>query len=355
MTIVRCRCCAVAMLLALFVLHSFGADSDEAKITLKVGSPAPALQTGTWLNGDAVKQFESGKVYVVEFWATWCGPCKKSIPHLSEMNTEFKDKGVTVIGVDCWERDASRVAPFVKTMGEKMNYRVAVDEPIGDAGANVRAWMNAAGQNGIPCAFVVDKKGKIAWIGNPMGDLHGVLEKVVAGNFDAAKEAERSVKQREFQKRFSVAAKAGDSDALQTIADEMAAADPEAAGRVYSKVFGFMLAQKRDYDGAYAYARKITEKHADDAGLHNAIAWTILDTPSVEKRDVALALRLAHKADDMTKHENSAILDTLARAYFEQKNVARAVEIQALAVEKADGAGKLKLDERLRKYKEAVR
>ena len=99
-----------------------------AAATLKVGDPAPKLETGKWVQGEPVKEFQKGKAYIVEFWATWCPPCRKSIPHLNEIHNKYKDKGLIVIGQDCWEQDESRVAPFVKQMGDKMTYRVALDD-----------------------------------------------------------------------------------------------------------------------------------------------------------------------------------------------------------------------------------
>jgi thiol-disulfide isomerase/thioredoxin len=66
--------------------------------SLKVGDPAPALKASTWLQGEEVKKFEPGKVYVIEFWATWCGPCIAFMPDLAELQVQYKDQGVTCIG-----------------------------------------------------------------------------------------------------------------------------------------------------------------------------------------------------------------------------------------------------------------
>ena len=56
---------------------------------------------------------------LVDWWATWCGPCRASIPHLNEIHAKYKEKGLIVIGQNCFERDETKVAPFVKSMGAK--------------------------------------------------------------------------------------------------------------------------------------------------------------------------------------------------------------------------------------------
>ncbi len=142
----------------------------ESSAGLKVGDKAPAFAATSFVKGKKVTELEERKAYVVEFWATWCGPCIKNIPHLTSLQKKYKD--VTIIGMASSERPSAQggkddrlkgVQNFVRSQGPKMNYTVAYDEP----GEMRTKWMQAAGQNGIPCAFVVDTEGKIAFIGHP--------------------------------------------------------------------------------------------------------------------------------------------------------------------------------------------
>ncbi len=142
------------------------------------GSPPPALEIKHWIKGDAFTKFENDKTYVVEFWATWCGPCKTSIPHLTEMAKKNSD--VTFLGVSIWEDEKDgNIEKFVDEMGAKMDYNVAYS---GNKEGMAESWMNAAGRNGIPCAFII-KGGTIQWIGHPM-EMEKPLEEIKAGTFD---------------------------------------------------------------------------------------------------------------------------------------------------------------------------
>src|SRR5438105_4278369 len=94
------------------------AAAARAEGPLSVGDSAPKLKVKEFVKGDPVKDLEKGKVHVVEFWATWCGPCRVSIPHLTELQKKHKD--VVFIGVSVSERDFDNVKPFVEKMGDKM-------------------------------------------------------------------------------------------------------------------------------------------------------------------------------------------------------------------------------------------
>jgi thiol-disulfide isomerase/thioredoxin len=149
----------------------------------KVGDMAWPLKGITMVKGEPV-DVTPGHIYVIEFWATWCGPCKTSIPHLTEIQHKYKNK-VTVIGITKEPVDLAR--PFVETQGDAMDYRVAADFD----GSVYYGYMAAFNRGGIPCAFIVNAQGEIAWVGHPMA-MDGVLEQVVAGTYSLEETAEAS-------------------------------------------------------------------------------------------------------------------------------------------------------------------
>ena len=151
--------------------------------SLKVGDPAPPLLVEKWVKGEPVEKFEPGTVYVLECWSTTCPPCLETIPHVTALQEKYNSQGVVVIGMSIWELDQAEVEPFVRKMGDKMNYRVAtepMEDDAEDGGKMVETWMNPAGENEIPCSFIIDRAGKIAWIGDPR-ELEEPLAAVVAG------------------------------------------------------------------------------------------------------------------------------------------------------------------------------
>lgn len=148
---------------------------------LQIGDQAPALEIARWVKGTPVQQFEKGKIYVVEFWATWCAPCIAGMPHLSELARQYKGK-VEVAGISILERGENieqRVERFVNSMGNKMDYHVAMEKEKRMA----QNWLYASGERGIPQAYIVDRQGKIAWVGHPK-KLDKVLPEVMAGTWN---------------------------------------------------------------------------------------------------------------------------------------------------------------------------
>jgi len=333
--------------------------SGHAAETLKIGDAAPKLQVAKWVQGEPVKQFEPGKVYVVEFWATWCGPCKASIPHLNELYQKFKDKGVVVIGQDCWEQDEGEVAPFVKKMGTNMTYRVALDDKSKiEKGAMAITWMEAAGRNGIPSAFVVNKQGKVSWIGHPMEMTEKLWEDILSDKYDVAKAAadyekaqagEKQVEELSGKLRAAVTAEKWDE--ANSIVDEMAKASPENSISPQMMKMNILLMQKK-YDEAYKVAGALSDAHPDEARLQLAMAWTIAAQPGLEKRDTVLAEKMAERANKASGGKEPSVLEVLARIQFMngKKDAAIATEQKAVDAAPADAADPLKTN--LQSYKD---
>lgn len=165
---------------------------DKPKLT--IGSKAPSIDIEYWMQkGDdqgQISDFEQGKVYVVEFWATWCPPCVASMPHLAQLQKEYKDKNLRIISVS--NEDLEVVEKFLDkkvpnneeelTFGELTSAYSLTTDPDQSVYTD---YMEAAQQNGIPTAFVVGKTGEIEWIGHPMS-MDPVLEQVVDGSWDRA-------------------------------------------------------------------------------------------------------------------------------------------------------------------------
>ena len=131
------------------------------------GDPVGKLEVAHWVKGKSVDI--SKGVNVVEFWATWCPPCRTSIPHLTEMQVKYKDREVNIVGVTNESLDT--VEPFVNRMGKKMEYSVAIDKDRSTS----NEFMGRYNVGGIPHAFVV-KDGKVVWHGHPMSGLDDAIE-----------------------------------------------------------------------------------------------------------------------------------------------------------------------------------
>jgi thiol-disulfide isomerase/thioredoxin len=352
------RFCTVGWLVAVALLFGPSAIAQQREVaapSLKMGDPAPKLQVGKWVQGEPVKELEKGKLYVVEFWATWCGPCRQTIPHLNELSSKYKD--VTFIGQDCFEQDESLVAPFVKQMGEKMTYRVATDDKASIAeGAMATNWMKAAGQNGIPTAFIIDKAGAIAWIGHPMA-MAKPLEQIVAGTYDVKTAAAAAAKAEKLQAAVMGALQKQDFDGAIKAAEELAKGDPESAGMVNRIKFHiYTQTPKKDYAAANKLAAEMATTLKDPPEVLNEIAWAMVSDASFKNPDLDVALKLAQAAVDGTDNKDSATLDTLAAVYAKKGDNAKAVETQRKAVAAADGDDQKKeLQATLAKYEAAAK
>ncbi len=142
---------------------------------ISVGQAAPNWELKTADGKMITLESLRGNVVVLDFWATWCGPCRMAMPGLQKLHEHFKDKPVKVLGVNCRERNRkANPATFAKSQG--LTYTQLL---------NGNAVASAYGVRGIPCLFVIGKDGKVlrAVAGfNPMMEVEigALIEKQLA-------------------------------------------------------------------------------------------------------------------------------------------------------------------------------
>ena len=137
-----------------------------------IGQTAPELDIEKYLQapeGEKSLSALKGNVVVLEFWATWCAPCVAEIPHLNQLNDEFRDKQVQFISVTDEGEDV--IVPFLKR--QEMKSWIGLDAD--------RSAFKAYGVRGIPRTFLIDQKGIIAASLHPAGLSSDMIEKVIAG------------------------------------------------------------------------------------------------------------------------------------------------------------------------------
>ncbi len=313
---------------------------------LNVGDKAPSLKVTKWVKGKK-QTLGNGNVTVVEFWATWCGPCKMSIPHLTELAHKYKKK-VNFVGVSIWEQkpeDYTKAVPkFVKDFGTKMDYNVATEGPETFMAKN---WMAAAGEDGIPTAFLIDKKGKIAWIGHPMDGLDEAIDGLLKGKLDvnkvrtaratakAQQEAE-SKKQEEAAAVLQPVMKALQNHQFQAAADacDNIVKDKPNLKPILDQYKLVALVQGK-LPGIDTQIGVVSDQVGDNANMMNQIVWMVVEkdlglAPEAYKAAVTLAEKM------MAKTPNDPMnMDTYALSLWRSGDKEKALATQKKAVELA--------------------
>lgn len=134
-------------------------ESAEQEPVDPIVEAVPGLQISEWYQRPASTPRGTGHVYVVEFWATWCSPCRATIPELNALHRLYGDL-MTLVAVT--DQEPSAVLPFMEERGRGMEFAVARDSAAKDSWA---AFMDAYGEGGIPHAFIVSD-GEVRWHGH---------------------------------------------------------------------------------------------------------------------------------------------------------------------------------------------
>ena len=324
-----------------------GTIFSASAATLKEGDPAPKLYVSKWVQGEPVKTFQPGTSYLVEFWASWWLPCHEAMAHLNRLNQKYQKKGLVVIGQNVKDAAATNVAPFIKRMGELVSYRVALDEGATNrySGKMLENWLYAA-EAGLPTAFIIDKKGKINFIGHPDEISDEIIDQILAGNFDLKKRAlvrqEATAKAEAWDTHNELgkaAWKAKQWDKAMSEIDEMEKVLPHkhtAAQCLRLTVF----IGKEDFTAANKLALQLSNENRDDPFLQNRVAKTIANRAPTNTVILNTANLLMERAVALTKGPQPDFLHTQARLAFLEGKKEKAIQLESQALELADPLNK---------------
>ena len=327
------------------LIQSRANADDKPKLT--IGSKAPSIDIEHWFSTgdfDKVTRLRAGKIYVIEFWATWCPPCRKAIPRIAKLQEKFASQDVQIISVT--REDTEAVEKFLakkvpgdskKTFGEVTESYCLTADPDKSV---TREYFYAAKQTSIPTAFIVGRTGRIEWIGSPF-KMEKPLEQIVADKWD------RPAFKKSFQTKLRLKQ---DKKKLASLVKEKKHAEAAEYIGTTLKHYSGVARQKKKIDqfemmlaGQMANSEKQFKKLArdfkDSAELQNSLAWSVVEAKQKDDKVPASLVIAARKTmERCTKIDvSAAALDTLAHLYHLEGDLDNAIDTQSQAVAKATG------------------
>jgi thiol-disulfide isomerase/thioredoxin len=322
---------------------------------LGVGSVAPRLNIEHWVQDGKgkfpkVTSFETGKVYVVEFWATTCGPCVQSMPHLAAIQAKYADKELQIVSIS--SEPLTVVKNFLKReIADENGEQKKVSEVTSSYclttdpdGSSDKDYMLAAEQDGIPCAFIVGKDAKIEWIGHPM-EMDGILEAVLADKWDREKyvaeqklieEIQRVVGGLTRQKKYAQALVAIDGYIAKV-------ADPRLKfGLFKSKIDVLVRTGANEKDLMKSY-EELFASCVDEPLFVQDVAWSayeyFVEEKIKSKAIIEMSIAAVERASSKVEGMNRAnLFDTIGRMHFAAGELEPAIAAQKQAVQFTDGS-----------------
>ena len=372
-----------------------GLFAVPAAVAIELGVPAPPLNVQTWVKGEPIDlaAVRGKKVVVVEFWATWCPPCRESIPHLTAL--QKKNPDLAIVGIT--DEEPGVVKKFTAQWGAKMDYSVGID-PESRA---MSVYMAEFGpRSPIPWAFIVDKQGTVVWSGSPVpgsgSGMDEALAEVLAGRLTGEKAKQREVAKKKLNEFTELATAGKDEAKLEALGKELEKLDAEVGGIQPGKPFNAVEVRNRvkfgrlqndylmavmagnsstnlerleqklaevapkdfdlaDFRGIAALNKDFNDymRAASGRGDTNRIpeltkrlagtqvkdfnpllqiAWNIVIGESLQPRDLELAASLAKRAVELTEEKNIDPLFVYGRTLLEAGKVADAIMWQKKAI-----------------------
>jgi thiol-disulfide isomerase/thioredoxin len=332
---------AYRLMMSIAISFGLGTASGQMTKNLEIGDPAPPVKYSKWIKGEPVNSLDRDQLYVLEFWATWCGPCRAAMPHLTELQKEYAGKA-KFIGVGIWEHvpagqpyesSLPSVVKFVKGNSANMGYAVIADNNEQFMG---NKWMKAAGEIGIPSTFIV-KNDKIIWIGHP-SSLDSLLPKILDGSYDMQAFKVRHEKSAEagrdqvaemtaFFKPIQDAIEAKEYDKALELMDKGEKEQPKFKALLYNMRFGVLL--NVSPGKAMEFAKEWQKATQSAPSL---VLGEVYKTDGLSKD---FYLWVAKNFEDSKLNTNAIILHALATCYAKGDDYKSAAVYEEKAVEAA--------------------
>ena len=332
--------CAVALGLAAT------SASAQKKKGLSEGDVAPSLN---WSGAKVVSgpapsaRFKQGQTYVVEFWATWCPPCRTSIPHINKLYKTYKSKGLHVFGIS--DEPVDTVRNFVARKGAGMSYTVVSDP----SGAIQKSYMGAAGLKGIPSAFVIGPSGRIVYIGHPMQPgFERAIKLCTSGKYDPVLEA----KARPLVENLEKATNGRDWRMAHRQIDGLLEIDPWIFSDTIFTKYKIYLNEQEVPDTANTYmSEQISEVYSKKPDVLSDILYNLLTDPELQGADPALKDQVIQALSVSYGTSNPKFLTLVAFKSHKEGDLSNAVELQYQAYMAADGDQREEMRSVLEAYK----
>jgi tetratricopeptide (TPR) repeat protein len=305
--------------------------------------------------GKPVAGFERGKVYLIDIWAPWCGPRLAGMKEMSALQERYANRGLVVIGLtgdDDYGATLGRAESVLVSRPDEIRYRIAWDHQR----ETYRRWMAVESVSGWPFCFVVNREGRIAYIGHPMF-LGAVLELVVSGtwNLDSARTVyDHRLGTLERSAAFMTSYRASRFDEARAQYAAFQAHDSVAAAQYAPAMFNMLRAKLGRRDEAEAFARSaLLLAHV---GALVRMADLILEPdPPATPPELDLALELASRARALADSLDAGTIATLAEVHFRRGEIPEAIAVQEQAIAVVPSEYRPEFERALARYRAARR
>lgn len=310
-------CAAVFVMSAGMPLLAASPEKKENKTTASEDA-LPVLSLDglpeVWLQGTPVKEWEKDKVYIFEFWATWCGPCLAAMPHMEQLHQAFKDNPrMQIIGVNVMDRKSPEsLKEFLKNRPAPLTYTMAVDV---DGKKTREKWLAPLNVDGIPHAFAV-RNGQLIWRGHPGKLSEEIMQAMLKPDFSAAslpsENPDAGARAWKLYRQASEKVggmvrkdgKAGAQAFLKQIQDSGQFQQDEI---IQLKMIPFLvLAQQRKFQEAQAALDDLCKEYPDNYRVQINVAGTLIEGKSVPagEMDAALVEKCLKRCIEISRKDN---------------------------------------------------